>query len=90
MSDFIESKTGEGFQFSNFQKMFGLDIEESEHKDIINFLILCLKFYIHRCKFQKVSPNFQVYKNFVKIKLNTDNKLLRTRESFLNISKNSP
>ena len=53
--------------FSNYQKMFGLDIEDSDHKNAINFLILCLKFYIHRCKFQNVCPSFQAYKTLVKI-----------------------
>ena len=37
MCDFIQSKTGEDFQFSNYQKMFGLDFEDSEHKNAINF-----------------------------------------------------
>ena len=72
LSDFIESKTGESLQFSNYQKMFGLDIEDSDHKNAINFVILCLKFYIHRCKFQNVCPSFQAYKNLVKIKINTE------------------
>ena len=39
------ARTGEDLQFSNFHKMFGFDIEDSEHKDAINFLILSLKFY---------------------------------------------
>ena len=64
MSDFNQSKTGEDFQFSNYQKMFGLDFEDSEHKNAINFLILYSKLFIHRCKFQNVNPSFQAYKNF--------------------------
>ena len=28
---FIQSKTGDSFDLSNYQKMFGLEIEESEH-----------------------------------------------------------
>ena len=79
LSDFIKSRTGEDLQFSNFHKMFGFDIEDSEHKDAINFLILCLKFYIHRCKFQKVNPSFQAYKNLVKVKVNTEYKIAENR-----------
>ena len=79
MSDFIQSKTGEDFQFSNYQKMFGLDFEDSEHKNAINFLILCLKFFIHRCKFQNVNPSFQAYKNFVKVKFNIEYKIAENK-----------
>ena len=79
LSDFIKSRTGEDLQFSNFHKMFGFDIEDSEHKDAINFLILCFKFYIHRCKFQKVNPSFQAYKNLVKVKVNTEYKIAENR-----------
>ena len=58
---------------------FGVDIEESKHKYAINFLFLCLKFHIHRCKFQKIAPNFQAYKNFVKIKFDTEYKIAETK-----------
>ena len=34
----------------------------------INFLFLCLKFYIMRCKFQEVDLNFQAFRSFVKVK----------------------
>ena len=70
--------------------MFDFDIEDSEHKNAINFLILCLKFYIHRCKFQKVNPSFQAYKNLVKVKVNTEYKIAETGVKSPNISKNSP
>ena len=56
LSDLTESKTGERIEFSNYQKIFGIDLEDSEHKNIINYLILCIKFYIYRCKFQEVTP----------------------------------
>ena len=60
--------------------MFGFDIEDCEHKNAINFLILCLKFYmIHQCKFQKVNPSFQAYKNLVKVKVNTEYKIAENR-----------
>ena len=79
LCDFIGNKTGENFQFSQFQKMFGLDIVDSDHKNTINFLILCMKFYIYRCKFQKVTPNFQAYRNLVKIKFNTEYKIAENK-----------
>ena len=59
--------------------MFGLDFEDSEHKNAINFLILCLKFFIHRCKFQNVNPSFQAYKNFVKVKFNIEYKIAENK-----------
>ena len=79
LSDLTESKTGERIEFSNYQKMFGIDLEDSEHKNIINFLILCIKFYIYRCKFQEVTPCFQGYKNMLKIKVNTEYKIAEGR-----------
>lgn len=71
----IQSKTGDSFDFSEYQKMFGLELEDTEHYITINFLILCLKFYIHMCKFQNSSPSFQAYKKFIKIKINTEYKI---------------
>ena len=38
-----------------------------------------MKFYIYRCKFQKVTPNFQAYKNLVKIKFNTEYKIAENK-----------
>ena len=84
MCDFIGNKTDENFKFSQFQKMFGLDIEDSDHKNTINFLILCMKFYIYRCKFQKVTPNFQAYKNLVNIKFNTEYKIAENKGKLSN------
>ena len=79
LSDLTESKIGERIEFSNYQKMFGIDLEDSEHKNIINYLILCIKFYIYRCKFQEVTPCFQGYKNMLKIKVNTEYKIAEGR-----------
>ena len=78
LCDFTGNKTGENFQFSQFQKMFGLDTEDYDHKNTINFLILCMKFYIYRCKFQKVTLNFQAYKTWSRSNLIRSTKLLRT------------
>ena len=52
----INNISGETFNFSNFDKMFGIT-DISEHDNCINFLFLCMKFYLHRCKFQQTSPN---------------------------------
>ena len=54
------------FNFSNFDKMFGIT-DISEHDNCINFLFLCMKFYLHRCKCQQTSPNFNAFLNLVKI-----------------------
>ena len=59
--------------------MFGFEIEASDHKNAINFLLLCFKFYIHRCKFHNVNPSFQAYKNFVKTKFNTEYKIAENK-----------
>ena len=75
LTQFIESKTGVDITISNYQKMFGIDVYDSEHQKVINFLILCMKFYIHRCKFQKTCPSFQAFMNFVRMKLNLEYKI---------------
>lgn len=72
---FIESKTGDFVAFSNFQKLFGVTSSDFVHKNAFNFLILCFKFYIHRCKFQQISPNFQAFMSFVRLKFNTEYKI---------------
>ena len=58
LSTFTDKKCGENMDLSNLQKMFGLDLMSSEQTRGINFLILYLKFYIYRCKFQQFNPNF--------------------------------
>jgi hypothetical protein len=64
---FINNVTGESFVFSKFDKMFGLS-DISEHDMCITFLFLCLKFYIHRCKFQQTDPCFNAFLNLAKLK----------------------
>ena len=65
-------------QFSYYQKLFGLDIEDSDHKNAINFL-----FYVWNFTFidaiSKACPSFQVYKNFVKIKFNTEYRIVENK-----------
>ena len=76
---FIENKTGDSFDLSNYQKMFGLEVEDSKHYNAINILFLYFKFYIHRCKFQNNSPSFQAYKNLIKIKINSEYKIAESK-----------
>ena len=76
---FIEYKTGDSFDLSNYKKMFGLEVEDSEHYNAINFLFLYFKFYIHRCKFQNKPPSFQAYKNLIKIKINSEYKIAESK-----------
>ena len=59
-------------------KMFGVT-DLSEHDNCINFLFLCLKFYLHRCKFQQTNPNFVAFLNLVKIKRNIEYKIAESK-----------
>ena len=36
---------------------------------------LCLRFYLHRCKFKQANPNFVAFLKLVKIKRNTEYKI---------------
>ena len=73
LSTFIYKKCGERLNLTTFQKMFGLDLLSSEHSRGINFVILYLKLYINRCKFQQCRPNFQAFLKLVQIKIKTEN-----------------
>ena len=75
LNTFIDKKCGENLQLSNFQKMFGIDILSSEHSMGINFLILYLKFYIYRCRFQQCIPDFKAFLKLMQIKLKTEYKI---------------
>ena len=75
LSTFIDKKCGDNLDLSNFQKMFGMDLLSSEHSRCINFLILYLKFYIYRCRFQQCNPNFQAFLKLMQIKLKTEYKI---------------
>ena len=74
----INSVSGESFIFSDFEKMFGVT-DFSEHDCCINFLFLCLKFYIHRCKFQQSNPNFVAFLNLLKIKKNSEYSIAKSK-----------
>ncbi len=74
----INNISGESFDFSDFEKMFGVT-DVSEHDNCVSFLFLCLKFYIHKCKFQELNPNLVAFLNLVKIKRNIEYKIAESR-----------
>ena len=55
------------YTLDNFDLMFGVSDDS-----LVTFLILCCKFYIYRCKFQEVSPNFVAFKRFLVTKRKTE------------------
>ena len=61
-----------------FMKVFGVT-DLLEHDNCINFFFLCLKFYLHRCKFQQINPNFLSFLNLVKIKRNSEYKIAESK-----------
>ena len=54
--------------------MFGVT-DTSEHDNCISYLFLCLKYYIHRCKFQESDLSFVAFMNLVKTKRNIEYKI---------------
>ena len=70
----INSISEESFTFSVFEKMFGVT-DTSEHDNCISYLFLCLKYYIHRCKFQESDLSFVAFMNLVKTKRNIEYKI---------------
>ena len=64
----------ESFTFSVFEKMFDVT-DTSEHDNCISYLFLCLKYYIHRCKFQESDLSFVAFMNLVKTKRNIEYKI---------------
>ena len=85
----INTISGESFDFSNVENMFGLT-DSSEHDCCISFLFLCLKFYIHRCKFQESIPNFVAFMNLVKMKRSTEYKIAESKGKLSLHFKNGP
>ena len=61
----------ESFNFSVFEKMFGVT-DTSEHDNCISYLFLCSKFYIHKCK---SDLSFVAFMNLVKAKRNIEYKI---------------
>ena len=58
--------------------MFGVT-DISEHDHCVSFLFLCLKFYIHKCKFQELNPNFVAFLKLLKIKRNVEYKIAESK-----------
>ena len=57
------------------KKMFGVT-DTSEHDNCISyFFFFCLKYYIHRCKFQESDLSFVAFMNLVKTKRNIEYKI---------------
>ena len=63
--DLINDKLHENYNFDGFDMMF--DIEDEV---LLSFLVLCCKYYIYKCRFQEVIPNFTALKQFILIKRN--------------------
>ena len=75
---YIDNVTDLSFNFSKFDKMFGIR-DVSEHDMCINFLFLCLKFYIHRCRFQQTLPNFNAFLALVRLKQNVEYRIAENK-----------
>ena len=56
--ELINQKTKKVLTFSSLDMLFGTDVSQ-ELNSCINFLFLCLKFYIYRCRFQGSNLDFQ-------------------------------
>ena len=74
---YIDNVTDLSFNFSKFDKMFGIR-DVSEHDMCINFLFLCLKFYIHRCRFQQTSPS-SAFLALVRLKRNVEYRIAENK-----------
>ena len=49
----INDKFDHECHLNNFDRLFGI-----ENEPLLTYLILCCKFYINKCHFQKSTPNF--------------------------------
>ena len=68
---YLCSNLKETLNLSHFEKLFGVNQSEP-HSSCINFFLLCTKFFIYRCKFQKVQPSFQSLLSFIRVKQKTE------------------
>ena len=75
---YIDNVIDLSFNFSKFDKMFGIR-DVSEHDMCINFLFLCLKFDIHRCRFQQTLPNFNAFLALVRLKQNVEYRIAENK-----------
>jgi len=67
----INTKTNSNFHVTMFEKMFGI-IDNSPHTQFINFIFLCTKFFIYRCKFQNQALAFPALLAFIKNKIRSE------------------
>ena len=58
--------------------MFGVS-DDTAHKLCKNCSFLYLKFYIYRCRFQKVQPNFDAFMVFINYKKKLEYKIAEKR-----------
>ena len=75
----INDKLHENYNFDGFNMMFGI-----EDDVLLSFLILCCKYYIYKCRFQEVSPNFTALKNFILSKRNVEYNIARKKGKLTN------
>ena len=70
----IDEKTKKTHLYSIFNMMFGVNIKQG-FDSCINFVFLCLKFYIYRCRFQGSQVDFEVFLALVKCKQKIEYKI---------------
>ena len=63
LQDLINDKLQTDYNFDKFELMFGVTSDK-----FLSFLFLCCKFYIYRCRFQEVIPNFSAFKKIILVK----------------------
>jgi len=61
--DFVNDKLHADCDFNKFELLFGVSNDK-----FLTFLFLCGKFFIYKCRFQEVIPNFTAFKNFLLFK----------------------
>ena len=56
----------------NFQNISLGICEKTQNQTVLNFIILCAKYFIFKCKCTKQVPIFQHFKNYIKGKIETE------------------
>lgn len=70
----INIKLHTDFQIDKCWVMFG-----DPDDNLLTFLVLCCKFFIYRCRFQKITPHFNGLKSFILSKRNTEYNIANKR-----------
>ena len=65
------TEIGNPLDISFFERMFGIN-QDSCHNQCMNFIFLCTKFDIYRCKFQNQVPSFQALLSFIRLKIKSE------------------